>query len=433
MAFVLLGALVQDPKLVEAFLEAREHTGLNYSAARDRVTAFGEAAIEYLDQKREDRSWEARRIAEAMILRIRDGRRAGAFDAEFDDLAHPDRVDETRAERPHFEQADAPLLIEQWLKGGGRPVPSKKLGGRQPMQERLVAFEELASMADLALVEPLLPALEGDRAEEVARLIVACGDPAVPKLREMAADKRVGIRCIAIEGLGARPWEEVRDLFRKALGDPEAWVRSTVAAQLARSGAVEARALVESLLTDDKDVYVRVAAADALRTMGPGESADALLEALTDKTFTVSTASARALSDTGLEKIRLPMRRQLQDYTQEQAAGLRRWCIRGLGSVGWDGDAPLVAEFAGDASEAVRAEVAVALMKMDPGGRRALVIEMLDRDPSARVRRACIEGLGLGRTPEGDAEVRPALEAALKDEDPAVREAAAALIKEMEP
>lgn len=425
MALVLLGALLQDPKLVEAFIEARESLGLNYAAARDRVVGFGEDAAGYLKIKLEDRSWEARLIAAAMLARIADADRAMQFDAAFAELSHPDSADEAR---PHFEKADAPLLVEQWIKGAARQVPSKLHGGRRPTQERRVAFLELAAIADLEIVEPLLPALETDHAEEVARLIVACGEPALPKVRDMATDERVALRCVALEALGARPWEETRDVFRAALGDKDPWVRSTVATQLARSGAVEARALVESLLTDDKDVYVRVAAADALRAMGAAESADALLEALVDKTFTVSTAAARALADTGLEKIRAPMRKQLQDYRQEQAAKLRRWCIRGLGSVGWDGDAPLIAEFVADPSEAVRVEVVLALMKTDPAGRRDLVIEMLDRDPSARVRKACVEGLGLRL----DDAAREALRGALKDEDASVRDAAAALLKEKE-
>lgn len=401
MSFLLICLLAQDPKFVDAFLEAREAKGFAYATARNQVVGFGEEAVPFLKKKSADRSWEVRIIATVMLARIEDPKRFRNAELEFAGLTHPDTFDEKQAGRPHFTAEDAPFLMEQWLKAEGRPVYSKKRRGRVPTMDHRAAFEELAALKSMGMLEPLLPVLEEEspRAEEVARLIVACGKEALPKLKEMSRKGAVATRCIALEALGGYPWEQVGDELKAAAQDNDAWIRSTVARQMARTGSQEARAPLEHMLQTDKDKYVRVAAADGLRLIGPLESLQILIDALDDKTFTVTTAVARALAETGDDKIRLHLREQLMNYQQPEAASLRVWCIRGLAKAKWDGDAGKIAEFLEDESPRVRAEAVRALMQLDPKGMEETVIESLRNDKANAVRLTAVTALAAHASP----------------------------------
>lgn len=455
---LLLGLALRDPALVEAFLKAREAEGVDYTAAREAVTRRGAAALPFLRERLGDRSWEARLTAAAMILRIEDARRARAFDTRFADLSDPSLA--PTGLPPRFERADGPLLVEMWIKARSRPVKVAGRAQRVESREPLVAQEELEALGDLELVTPLLGWLEGERGEAAVRLVAACGEAAVPKLKELLRAGPTPTRRVALEALALRPVAEVREDLLAAARDEEPYLRSAAAGALGRAKPPEARTVLEKMLATDPSKFVRVAAADGLRTLGPAGSVEALLAALENESLKVSAAAARALAEVGTDAVRSPLRRHLQDYRQEEAAPLRAWCLRGLGAAGWDGDADLIAEFLEDQADEVRAAAVRALVQVDPKRGAAEAVDALKADRSALVRREAVRALG--SRPEtqgavlealreddsssvraqaaaaaaafGTAEARAALkQASEKDADPEVRERAAALLKEAKP
>lgn len=168
----------------------------------------------------------------------------------------------------------------------------------------------------------------------------------------------------------------------RLLGDPAEIVRATAAGELGRVGHASAVAPLSARLAAERRAFVRKEIAYALGRVGD-PSAIASLEAW------------------------------LARERDREVRGAVVWALAEIGSPA--SVAPLVAAL-GDPDELVRRHAVRGLGMTRAEGALPLVVDRLERDASADVRRHAAEALGR----IGDPAARAALEAALGDSDPYV-------------
>ena len=177
--------------------------------------------------------------------------------------------------------------------------------------------------------------------------------------------------------------------------DPEVSVRTSLAEAVAhlRGGATEAAAIL-SRLTRDTQASVRLAAVGALKTMGPAavEAVPALVERLADEDLGVRREAARALARVGGARFDSAVAALADALRTSKDAGLREEAAHALSEAGHN---------------------AAALA--------ALLDALNDRD--ARVREEALHALGYMPATHAD-HVLPALRTGLRDTDESVRAAA---------
>jgi len=292
---------------------------------------------------------------------------------------------------------------------------------------RAAALEHVAFLDDERVVPTLVAALERD----------------TPRARAAAA------RALAnVEG------REALDALRRALSDADAWVRYFAAASLGRQADADAVPLLDTLARHDRLQHVRIAAVDAIGTIG-GDSVAPVLGGLTESDdAVVANAAVRALGAVNAPLVLEPLRRALSApdaerrtaaaealarWGKEPAVELLRWtsaadgrpdvaraAMAGLHKIGNGRTvaAPLaiaaLAEVAGDPAR--RPDAIAAMAQVSEDAIPAVGGCLSSRDP--HVRRAVIEALGRLSHPTASAYIRGALE----DSDPAVRQAAVATL-----
>lgn len=167
----------------------------------------------------------------------------------------------------------------------------------------------------------------------------------------------------------------------------------------------------------DREADVRAAAANALGWLGDGSAVGPLIPLLWDSHQFVVEEAALALGRLG-EPQAAPALLDLLARGKDQG---RAAAARALASLGQNSATPaLVNCLERDRNSLVRRECARALRSISAGDAEAArsLEKALLHDSSAQVRRAAAASLGA----LGSAESLPALEAALKDKDPYVRQ-----------
>ena len=242
--------------------------------------------------------------------------------------------------------------------------------------------------------------------------------------------------------------------LRRAAQDPDPWVRYFSAASLGRLADTSAVPLLDMLARNDTLQHVRIAAVDAIATLG-GDGAAGVLCALTEsEDAVVATAAVRALGAVDTASVLEPLRRALSgpDAARRAAAAgalaqwgrvpavpLLRWtaaadsdpevvraAIDGLRHVGnlatpaAQHAIAALAEIAGDPAR--RADAIAALSRVTVDAIPEVGSCLSARDP--QVRRAVVEALGRLAHPTASAYLRTALD----DGDASVRQAAVSIL-----
>lgn len=342
----------------------------------------------------------------------------------------------------HYELPAAPPAgpLPPPLAAALGPVDPADLGAADPR----VRAEAARRQADTAAAQALV-----DDPDPAVRLAVATSATQPQVLAALARDPEPLVRARALDRGAAGP-------ARQGLRDPSSVVRVVAAhrlASLARTGQEEAlQGLWEA--ADSGDAYVRWKAAWGLAGArgGPdGSRARDRLEALLgDRDSDVRRQAARALGELG-DPAAMPA---LIAALRDPNSFVRRWAAQGLGALGDPAAAPALRQAAAEPTALVAAAAAEALTRLGQPTRpspyrppapplaadevrrlstaadatlrkdlckhlagqpehHALLIG-LTRDADGEVRKSAVEALGW------DAAGRPALRAALSDDEPDV-------------
>jgi HEAT repeat protein len=267
---------------------------------------------------------------------------------------------------------------------------------------------------------------------------------------------------IAARGIDAlaHAGEDAVPVLISSLGDPDVLARERAAEALGKMGPVSVPALIDALKQEDP--FVRVGAAKSLLHMGPAakDAVPSLIQAINDQQSFVRKMAGGAL--THMNKVAVP---ELAKALKRKDPVFRYRVLEILKDLGQDASeaAPEIAVAVTDRNAALQEMALLALETIGPGakvaipqlreaardgasrGIRPLAIDVLCRvDPGspetialvvnamqdARIRYPLVEDLGrLGRNAK---RALPALDDALKDKDPAVREAAAEALRKID-
>lgn len=315
----------------------------------------------------------------------------------------------------------------------------KTLAKDSDPRERADAARELGSMGATDAVPALLAAMkDSDRNVRMA------ASSAIWKLKEAARPNLAEIRKAfddssgwpklnlggALEDLGTDR-EELVEGYRRVLESNDTSARVEAARRL--QGHVPDKELLptvsEALKSDDSEV--RSDAQDVMRKLkvqgaGSTELNDALLRQIHNKNSSVRGDAVRQLSRMKpVPKDAVP---EILDALEDSESSVRRSVCSALGTMGAPYAAQsvpkLIVVLQKDEDMEIRAAAASALGEIGPSAKAAIpaLIEALKKDKESKVREAACEGLqGMGKTAK---EAIPALEAAQKDSDGFVRNAA---------
>ncbi len=180
---------------------------------------------------------------------------------------------------------------------------------------RLSAARALGATGDASATSALLSRID-DPNPNVSVAIVdaleALSDPrSVVPLIGRLSDNRVATRRAAARALGTLGGQAAVSALLLALRDTDAQVRLSVVAALGVTGADDATASLRTVVTDDADVDVRVAALHALASIGSEVATEALIDALGSSRDEVSSEARVALGELPMERAEL-LRRCLQ-------------------------------------------------------------------------------------------------------------------------
>ncbi len=170
---------------------------------------------------------------------------------------------------------------------------------------REAAARSLGALRAVDAVEPLVRALVSGAVPRAiaSQSLLTIGAPAVPELRELAADEDDGVRGRAIELIGLLGDAADAGIVLARLRDPSAEVRAKAARALGRLGAGEAAAELRRAL-QDRIAFVRATAAIALGQVGDRSAADDLLEQARIDSFEPARAAAEALGLIDPQRVR---------------------------------------------------------------------------------------------------------------------------------
>ena len=292
------------------------------------------------------------------------------------------------------------------------------------------------------------------RAAALEHLAFIDDDRVLPALMHALEHDTPRARAAAARSLAHLESPEAIAALRRGVDDADGWVRYFAAASLGRQGDAVAVPRLEALARSDRLQHVRIAAVEAIGTIG-GDGAAAVLGALTEADdAVVANAAVRALGGvTGpmvLESLRqalaaadaerrLAAVEALARCGGEQAVELLRWtaaadaqpdvaraAMTGLHRIG-NSRTPAarsaIAALAEVAGDPARRDEAIAAMAHVSEDAIPVVGDCLSaRDP--HVRRAVVEALGRLSHPTASAYIRSALE----DADASVRQAAVAIL-----
>jgi len=288
-----------------------------------------------------------------------------------------------------------------------------------------------------------LPFLTDPRA--AARLLSALGDPSAR------------VRGAAAQAFAHTSLAEAHDPLVTALGDPDGWVRYYAVRSLARllDGAVVAR--LGSLASDDPAIHVRIAALEAIGSIGGPVALETLLRHAADPEADIAAAALRGLGALRETRAAAALKSALRaEDSARRLAAVVGWqsfgTADGVDALQWtaaaDPDAAVAAAAiealgslaARDGDDAARAVVALVTSLIEPRTRE-LAAAVLSRLPGPRipavadglrhahpaVRAGVVDVLARMRHPEASLAIRSALD----DADAGVREAAVTALDQL--
>jgi HEAT repeat protein len=306
--------------------------------------------------------------------------------------------------------------------------------------EAVLALGQLGPAAKSA-IPALLSSVQGDKLgllePAVSVALGNIGTSAVTPLKKALTDKDVRLRrtgAFALGLIGPKARSAVGDLSA-ALEDPEPDVRALAAKALGRVGTAARSTLpkLEAALKD-KEMRVRVSAALALWQAGVRADGLAVLqEALGDKRAHVREQACAALGELGAKAA--PVARSLLPVLDDRDARVRCACAEALGKLPPNKAArdKLTAALT-DKHDLVRLNAAAALWGQAAGPERGKLVELATSGLESKlppVRKRAAEVLG-GFGPAAK-EAVPDLVRTLRDPLDAVREAAAAALRQIDP
>jgi HEAT repeat protein len=306
--------------------------------------------------------------------------------------------------------------------------------------EAILALGEMGAAAKNAIPALLSVLKEGELPlfePAVSVTLGNIGPAAVPALQKALTDRDARLRrtaAFALGQIGPKAKSATADLST-ALGDSEPGVRALAAKALGRIGTAAQGALpkLEAALKD-KEVDVRVSAALALwQAGGRTDGMPVLRTALADTRAHVREQACAALGALGAKAA--PAAADLLKGLDDKVARVRAAAAEALGKLppGKAVRARLSAALK-DRDDQVRLNVADALWGQSKGAERDKLVELAAgtlQSEKPQVRRRAAEVLGgFG---EAAKEAVPALKLALRDPHHAVREAAAAALRRIDP
>jgi HEAT repeat protein len=319
-----------------------------------------------------------------------------------------------------------------------RSLKDKDMGVRM---EAVLTLGEMGPAAK-STIPALLDALKEDELRLLEPLVSVTlgniGAPAVPALTKALGDKDARLRRTAAYALGLIGPKAggAAHVLTEALDDAEADVRALAAKALGRIGA-DAKAALPKLeeALKEKDARVRVNAALALYQVGGGTAGlPVLMEALADTQPHVREQACAALAVLGVKAA--PAGALLRKAATDKEARVRALAAEALGNLPPTAELQTTLnEAMADKDEDVRLSAARALWRSrgspaDPGKLVDLVAAGLESE-NAGVRKRAAQVLGdFGAGAKGAV---PALVQALRDRENAVREAAAAALRRIDP
>jgi HEAT repeat protein len=314
----------------------------------------------------------------------------------------------------------------------------KTLAKDSDPQERADAARSLGSMGATDSVDALAKALsDPDKRVKIAAssALWKLGEvarPAIPALRQAFENGSAWVRLNcggALEDLGT-PRKELVPGYREVLAS----TNTTASVEAARrlQGHVPDEELLPVVQEALKDDEARSDAQEVLRKLEPKgkEGSSALVATLVSN---LHNRSSSVQSDAVFQLARMkPVPKEaipeMLELLQDEEASVRRSTCSAVGTMGGAYAAqtvgPLLEILKKDEEAEVRAAAASALGEIGPAGKAAIpgLIEALQKDKESKVREAACDGLS-GMKTSAKAAI-PALEAAQKDADGFVRNAA---------
>lgn len=197
--------------------------------------------------------------------------------------------------------------------------------------------------------------------EKIDRIYAAKAEPSeanLTRIRAYLEDPDRDVRATAINALVTLNVPDAAPLARRALDDPDGFVRSRGAILLGAVGEeADVPVLVRRLL-EDSDAVVRQNAASSLAQLGGDEAAQGLIEGLADPIEEVRLEAVRGVRRLGPKRA-VPELATL--LLEDSVWEIRVQAARALGSTGAPSVLPVLENALGDANEFVRAAAAHAL------------------------------------------------------------------------
>jgi HEAT repeat protein len=230
------------------------------------------------------------------------------------------------------------------------------------------------------------------RIEAIEALAVIGATDQAGRIAEELHSSNTEVRVKALEALARLGVKEQAAGAARLLGDSHPRVRA--AAALALAGLREAgRAAELAALLQDADAWVRRSAIQALVLLGAADQGDAVAGRLADRDPFVVTAAIRAIADLRLSVRAADALKYASTETLTDQFGssihlsmgdlIRAEALEAVGRLGVRSLAPKAAEFAADASPAVRRAAARALVRLEGFANPDRLEKLLaDPDPS---------------------------------------------------
>ena len=203
----------------------------------------------------------------------------GEFDAVTNVLVGPDFVAVTIARPDRWEELLEPVLravTREFVADAGATVESPS--DTQAPARAAVRDDETRAPRRLERAWAELGALRADRADDLERILAACGDPE-PARRQVAAalladapadaaagawaglltDSSRAVRRSTVDAIAGAERQELRPLLERALADADAWIRWKALSGIGALGPELSRAAIATV-ADDPDFRVRLEA-----------------------------------------------------------------------------------------------------------------------------------------------------------------------------
>ncbi|NEO12025.1 MULTISPECIES: HEAT repeat domain-containing protein [unclassified Moorena] len=234
----------------------------------------------------------------------------------------------------------------------------------------------------------LVARLNVPKSLKVQLLGITQSEKAIPELIKSLDNKNLYVRISAAEALGEIGTEATIDPLIKFLDDPDPSVRISAASALGKIGTeTRIEPLIKSL--DDPDYSVRRMAVSALGEIGTEVAIDRLIKSLDDPDYSVRKMAVSALGEIGTEATIDRLIKSLDDPD----SSVRERAAEALGKIGTEVAIEPLIKSLDDPDSSVRGRAAESLGEIGTEMTIEPLIKSLD-DPDSSVRGRAAESLG---------------------------------------